>query len=482
MDYLPLFFDLRDRPVLVVGGGSVAARKVSLLRAAGAHVHVIAPACSEDLRGLRAQGVIDTSERAFWPADVVGKAVVIAATNDARINEQVAQAARHHNIPVNVVDQPALCSFILPAIVDRSPLLIAVSSGGAAPVLARRLRAQLEALIPMGYGRLAAMARRYRATVKRHIATTTGRRRFWETVFAGPIGERVLAGREAEGERLLRQALSDEAPAGGEVYLVGAGPGDPELLTLRALRLMQQADVVLYDRLVSAPVLDLVRREAERVDVGKRCGKHTLPQDEINALLLRYAREGKRVLRLKGGDPFIFGRGGEEIESLAQAGVPFQVIPGVTAASGCAAYAGIPLTHRDYAQSVTFVAGHQRSEGLDLNWAELAKPGQTLVFYMGLGNVAALCHGLTAHGLPATWPAAIIENGTRPDQRVHAGTLATLPGLAATASTPSLVIIGEVVRLHATLGWFGDSHGGPAQQASVVDEETTLWAATRPRS
>lgn len=482
MDYLPLFFDLRDRPVLVVGGGSVAARKVSLLRAAGARVHVIAPACSEDLRGLQAQGVIDTSERPFWPADVVGKAVVIAATNDTRINEQVAQAARLHNIPVNVVDQPASCSFILPAIVDRSPLLIAVSSGGAAPVLARRLRAQLEALIPMAYGRLAAMARRYRATVKRHIATTTGRRRFWETVFAGPIGERVLAGREAEGERLLRQALSDEAPVGGEVYLVGAGPGDPELLTLRALRLMQQADVVLYDRLVSAPVLDLVRREAERVDVGKRCGQHTLPQDEINALLLHYAREGKRVLRLKGGDPFIFGRGGEELESLAQAGVPFQVVPGVTAASGCAAYAGIPLTHRDYAQSVTFVAGHQRNERLDLNWAQLAKPGQTLVFYMGLGNVAALCRGLTAHGLPATWPAAIIENGTRPDQRVHAGTLATLPGLAATASTPSLVIIGEVVRLHATLGWFGDAHGGPVQPAPVVDEETTLWAATRPRS
>jgi uroporphyrin-III C-methyltransferase/precorrin-2 dehydrogenase/sirohydrochlorin ferrochelatase len=483
MDYLPLFLDLRNRSALVVGGGAVAARKVSLLRAAGARVHVIAPACNEDLRGLQAQGVIDTSERAFWPADVVGKAVVIAATNDARINEQVAQAARHHNIPVNVVDQPALCSFILPAVVDRSPLLIAVSSGGAAPVLARRLRAQLEALIPMAYGRLAAMARRYRATVKRHIATTTGRRRFWETVFAGPIGERVLAGREAEGERLLLQALSGQAPVVGEVYLVGAGPGDPELLTLRALRLMQQADVVLYDRLVSAPVLDLVRREAERVDVGKCCGKHTLPQGKINALLLRYAREGKRVLRLKGGDPFIFGRGGEEIESLAQAGVPFQVVPGITAASGCAAYAGIPLTHRDYAQSVTFVAGHQRSEGLDLNWAELAKPGQTLVFYMGLGNVDALCQGLTAHGLPATWPAAIIENGTRPHQRVHAGTLATLPGLAATASTPSLVIIGEVVRLHATLSWFeGDVHGGPVSQARTAGVETTLWAVTRPRS
>lgn len=475
MDYLPLFLDLRDRSALVVGGGAVAARKVGLLRAAGARVRAIAPVFNDDLRALQVQGLIGASERAFQPTDVVDNAVVIAATNDIRTNEQVAQAARLHSIPVNVVDQPALCTFILPAIVDRSPVLIAVSSGGAAPVLARRLRTQLEALIPMAYGRLAALAQRYRAAVQKHITSTAGRRRFWEAVFAGPISERVLAGQEAEGERLLGEALADRPPMAGEVYLVGAGPGDPELLTLRALRLMQQADIVLYDQLVSAPVLDLVRREAERVDVGKHCGKHTLPQAEINALLVHHAREGRRVLRLKGGDPFIFGRGGEEIESLARAGVPFQVVPGITAASGCAAYAGIPLTHRDYAQSVTFVAGHhQRGERLDLNWVALAKPGQTLVFYMGLGNVEVLCERLTAHGLPATWPAAIIENGTRPDQRVHAGTLATLPGLAAMARTPSLVIVGEVVRLHATLHWFeGDGRSDAVLRDEAKIEEMT---------
>lgn len=479
MDYLPLFLDLRDRPALVVGGGAVAARKAALLRAAGAKVRVVARNLNDDLRALDAKGVIVASERAFMPGDVVDKAVVIAATNDPRTNEQVAQAARLHNVPVNVVDRPALCTFIMPAIVDRSPVLIAVSSGGAAPALARRLRAQLEALIPMAYGRLAGLARRYRTTVQRHITSTAGRRRFWETVFAGPVGERVLAGQEAQGERLLIQALAGKVPVTGEVYLVGAGPGDPELLTLRALRLMQQADVVLYDRLVSPPVLDLVRREAERIDVGKQCGRHTLAQAEIGALLVSYAREGKRVLRLKGGDPFIFGRGGEEIECLARAGVPFQVVPGVTAASGCAAYAGIPLTHRDCAQSVTFIAGHQRGERLDLNWAGLAKPGQTLVFYMGLGNVAALSERLIAHGLPATWPAAIIENGTRPEQRVHAGTLATLPRLAAMAGTPSLIIVGEVVRLHSTLRWYEGHPRGPQTEAATGAElyQTALMDA-----
>lgn len=465
MDYLPLFLDIRERPVLVVGGGVVAARKVTLLRTAGARVTVIAPVLNKDLRALHEQGALTAHERTFVPDDIVDKAVVIAATNEAEINRQVAQAARTCNIPVNVVDQPDLCTFILPAIVDRSPVLIAVSSGGAAPILARRLRAQLEALIPTAYGRLASLARRYRATVQRRIAAAPGRRRFWEGVFDGPIAERVLAGQEAEGERLLVRALDGQRPTPGEVYLVGAGPGDPELLTLRALRLMQQADVVLYDKLVSPPVLDLVRREAERVDVGKRCGQHTLTQTEINSLLVHYARQGKRVLRLKGGDPFIFGRGGEEIERLAQERIPFQVVPGITAASGCAAYAGIPLTHRDYAQSVTFVAGHLRNERLDLNWAELAKPGQTLVFYMGLGNVGPMCDQLIAQGVPATWPAAIIENGTRREQRVHEGTLATLPRLALAAKTPSLIVVGEVVRLHQTLAWFdGDAQSDQMQE------------------
>jgi uroporphyrin-III C-methyltransferase/precorrin-2 dehydrogenase/sirohydrochlorin ferrochelatase len=457
VDFLPIFLDVREQPCLVVGGGDVAARKCALLLRAGARVTVLAPTLSAAFAADLAAGRITHRAAAFRDQDLEGHAVAIAATSDQAVNRAVAAAARARRIPVNVVDQPALCSFILPSIIERAPLVVAVSSGGASPVLARLLRARLETLIPAGYGRLAALAGAFRDRVKARFKPAE-RRRFWERVLQGPIAELVFSGRDAEAREALQAALDDTRLAfrGGEVSLIGAGPGDPDLLTFRALRLMQQADVVVYDRLVSQPVLDLVRLEAERIYAGKERAKHTLPQEDINHLLVRLAREGKRVVRLKGGDPFIFGRGGEEIDTLAAEGIPFQVVPGITAASGCASYAGIPLTHRDYAQSVVFVTGHMQDGSMDLNWKALAQPRQTIVFYMGLVGIEVLCRELTAHGLPAATPAALVQAGTTPQQRVLTGTLQSLPGLVRESGVkaPTLIIIGEVVTLRERLKWF----------------------------
>ena len=360
-------------------------------------------------------------------------------------------------VPVNVVDAPALCSVIFPAIVDRSPLVIAVSSGGDAPVLARLIRAKIETWIPSTYGQLAGLAARFRTRVKGLFPDVQQRRGFWEDVFQGPIADRQLAGQGAEAERLLLAKINGEAAqTTGEVYLVGAGPGDPDLLTFRALRLMQQADVVLYDRLVAPAILELCRRDAERIYVGKRRADHAVPQDQINQQLVDLARQGKRVVRLKGGDPFIFGRGGEEIEELAAHGIPFQVVPGITAASGCAAYAGIPLTHRDYAQSVRFVTGHLKDGTSNLPWSDLVAPAQTLVFYMGLIGLPIICEQLIKHGRSADTPAALIQQGTTSNQRVFTGTLKDLPTLVAEheVHAPTLVIVGEVVLLREKLKWF----------------------------
>ena len=457
MEFLPIFLDIRGEPCLVVGGGEVAARKSALLLRAGARVTVLAPRLSAAFDADLAAARIAHRAASFRDEDLEGVAVAIAATGDDAVNRAVAAAARARRIPVNVVDQPALCSFILPSIIERAPLIVAVSSGGASPVLARLLRARLESLIPAGYGRLAALAGAFRDRVKARLRPPQ-RRRFWERVLQGPIAELVFSGRDAEARKALQEALDDTrlAFSGGEVSLVGAGPGDPDLLTFRALRLMQQADVVVYDRLVSRPVLDLVRLEAERIYAGKERAKHALPQEDINHLLVRLAREGKRVVRLKGGDPFIFGRGGEEIDTLAAEGIPFQVVPGITAAAGCASYAGIPLTHRDYAQSVVFVTGHMQDGGMDLNWKALAQPRQTIVFYMGLVGIEVLCRELAAHGLPAATPAALIQQGTTPQQRVLTGTLATLPGIVRQSSVkaPTLIIIGDVVTLRDRLKWF----------------------------
>jgi uroporphyrin-III C-methyltransferase / precorrin-2 dehydrogenase / sirohydrochlorin ferrochelatase len=455
MQFLPLFHKLQDRPVLVIGGGEVALRKARLLSDAGARLRVVAPEIRSELQELA--GPAGIFLRGYQASDLQGVALVIAATDDEPLNAQISVQAQALGIPVNVVDAPALCSVIFPAIVDRSPLIVAVSSGGDAPVLARLIRAKIENWIPATYGQLANLGKRFRERVKQLFPDVQQRRVFWEDVFQGQVAESVFAGKPEEGERLLEARLAGAAPrALGEVYLVGAGPGDPDLLTFRALRLMQQADVVLYDRLVAPAIIELCRRDAERIYVGKRRADHAVPQEQINQLLIDLARQGKRVLRLKGGDPFIFGRGGEEIEQLAAEGIPFQVVPGITAASGCAAYAGIPLTHRDHAQSVRFVTGHLKDGSSDLAWQDLVAPNQTLVFYMGLVGLAGICEQLIAHGRAPTTPAALIQQGTTQNQRVFTGTLASLPQLVAEheVHAPTLVIVGEVVQLRDKLAWF----------------------------
>lgn len=456
MEYLPLFHNLRGRTVLVVGGGEVALRKARLLLEAGAWVRLIAPSVLPAVQELlQDQGQVHV--RAYVVDDLQGCSLVVAATDDGPLNAQVSAQAQALGIPVNVVDAPALCSVIFPAIVDRSPLMVAVSSGGDAPVLARLVRARLETLIPAAYGHLAELARRFRAQVKARFPEVKQRRIFWEEVFQSDISERVFAGQLDEAaQQLLAKLEGVKNQSVGEVYLVGAGPGDPDLLTFRALRLMQQADVVLYDRLVNPAIVDLCRRDADRLYVGKQRSEHALPQEEINQQLVQLAMQGKRVLRLKGGDPFIFGRGGEEIEELAAYGIPFQVVPGITAASGCAAYAGIPLTHRDYAQSVRFVTGHLKDGTCNLPWAELSVSGQTLVFYMGLVGLPEICQQLIAHGRAATTPVALIQQGTTPDQKVLCSTLMELPTLVTQhpVKAPTLLIIGEVVQLRSKLAWF----------------------------
>ena len=463
MDYLPIFLKLHDQPCLVVGAGGIASRKVDLLLRAGARVTVVAPEANDSIKD-RSEGTDDgNGSRLQWVArtyatpDIEGQRLVFAATGDDAVNQQVFDDCQAQAIPVNVVDRTALCSFIMPSIVDRSPVIAAISTGGNAPALARLLRARLETVLPSGLGALAALAGRYRERVKSALTTVTERRRFWETAFEGEPAELVLSGRVKEAETLLENILGKPDPTPtGEVYLVGAGPGDPDLLTFKALRLMQRADVVLYDRLVSQGVLDLVRRDAELIYVGKQRGHHTMRQAHINERLVELALEGHRVLRLKGGDPFIFGRGGEEIDSLASNNIPFQVVPGITAASGCSAYGGIPLTHRDYAQSCVFVAGHLKDGTVDLNWKMLAQPEQTVVFYMGLIGLPVITSQLIAHGLSPQTPAALIQQGTTPEQRVLTATLATLTELVEREKPrpPTLLIVGRVVELHGRLGWF----------------------------
>ena len=448
---------------MVVGGGSVAARKVALLRKAQANVTVVSPELCHELQQLKDKNLIRHLARHFAQSDLEDCVLVIAATSDSTVNETVSELANQLRLPVNVVDNPDLCSFIMPSIIDRSPVVIAVSTGGSSPVLARLIRTRLEGSIPSAYGRLAKLVENFREKVKAAFPNVESRRGFWEKILEGTVAELVFSGHESEAEQMLAKAIDSQSAnpdIPGEVFLVGAGPGDPDLLTFRALRLMQQADVVVYDRLVSPAIMEMVRRDAEVVYVGKERSKHTMQQENINQLLVRLAKEGKRVLRLKGGDPFIFGRGGEEIETLAQEGVAFQVVPGITAANGCSSYAGIPLTHRDYAQSCVFVTGHLKDGSVDLNWKALAQPHQTVVFYMGLHGAPTLCREMVAHGLPASTPVALVEQGTTPQQRVFTATLDSLVDVIKNEDIkpPTLIIVGEVVKLHDKLKWVEEHH------------------------
>lgn len=458
MQALPIFFNIAQRRCLVIGGGDVATRKVTMLLKAQGNVVVISPELTAELELMLAKNEIAYVRDSFAPEQLTGACLVIAATDDESVNEAVSVAAKRLNIPVNVVDAPALCTFTMGSIIDRSPVVIAISSEGNAPVLARYIRSKIETMLPAAYGRIATIAGEFRDQVKAKFSTTQSRRRFWEDVLNGPLVERVLSGQEQAARELLGELLtqSDDAPARGEVYLVGGGPGDPDLLTFRALRLMQQCDVCVYDKLVSKEVMELVRRDAELIYVGKSRDQHTLPQEEINALLARLALEGKRVLRLKGGDPFIFGRGGEEIETLMQHGVPFQVVPGITAANGVSSYAGIPLTHRDFAQACLFITGHLKDGTIDLDWQAMARPRQTVVIYMGLVGLEQICSKLISQGVSPDMPAAVIQQGTTHKQRVVESTLANLANDVATAGLkpPSLTIIGEVVKLRSRLNWF----------------------------
>jgi uroporphyrin-III C-methyltransferase/precorrin-2 dehydrogenase/sirohydrochlorin ferrochelatase len=462
MDYFPIFVKLKKQDCLIVGAGEIAARKIELLVRAGAKITVIAKEISTAVLDLQTAHKLTIQQKSFAPDDLCGFRLVVSATDNAETNKLVAKIADEQNILVNVVDNPDLCSFIFPAIIDRSPILAAVSSGGAAPVLARLLRAKIESIIPPAFGRLARLSEKFRIDVKKRIKEPAQRRIFWENIFQGSVAELVFSGDEQGAEQQLQQALVKQKDNVilGEVYLIGAGPGAPDLLTFRALRLMQQADVIVYDHLVSPEILDLARRDSEKIYVGKQRQKHTLPQESINSLLADLAKAGKRVVRLKGGDPFIFGRGGEEIETLMQQGINFQVVPGITAASGCATYAGIPLTHRDHAQSCTFVTGHLKDNSINLNWAQLAAPNQTIVIYMGLVGLEKICQSLIAHGSPKDLPAALVQQGTTTNQRVITGTLETLPTTIAglNIKPPTLIIIGTVVTLHDKLNWFHGTH------------------------
>ena len=455
MDYLPLHVELRGRPCLVVGGGALAQRKVELLLKAGAKVRVVAKAGGDAVRSLAAQGAVELHERSYVPADVRGRWLVVAATNDAAVNAQVFADCEAAGVWANTVDSLELCSAIFPAIIDRGPVQASVSSGGRAPTLARILRGWIEARLPQGAGALADFAAERRAAAKAALPDLRQRRKFWERALTGAVAERLLGGDQAGAEQAFAKALADARSASptGLVALVGAGPGDPELITLRGLRLLQQADAVLYDNLVDKRLLDFARREAERIYVGRRAGTSAEGaagdrQAAINELLFARAGKGECVVRLKGGDPFIFGRGGEEVEELAAKGVEVVAVPGVTAALGAASYAGVPLTHRDLAQSVRFVTGHRVDGELRLDWPELANPQQTLVVYMGLLNLSKIAAKLIAQGMDPQTPALLVEKATLPGQREIQASIKDLPQAVAKARVqgPTVIIIGEVVR------------------------------------
>ena len=457
MDIFPISLKLQQQPCLIVGGGHIAYRKAVLLHKAGAVIHIIAPDIDANLLQL-----VEESQgqyiQALYPAQIQlnDYRLVIAATDDYAVNTQVFEDCEALKILVNSVDDPPHCRFMVPAIVDRSPLVISVASNGTSPVLSRQIRTQLETSIPHGMGKLAEFSGKWRAAVKAKISNPDERRVFWEDLYASPLKEQVFHDNLVEADRLIEQALAEWKTPKGEVYLVGAGPGDPELLTLKALRLMQQADVVIYDRLVSPAIMELCRRDATKIYVGKARSNHAVPQEGINALLVEYASKGQRVCRLKGGDPFIFGRGGdEEIQELFAAGVPFQVVPGITAASGCSAYAGIPLTHRDYAQSVRFLTGHLKEGSPELPWDELVYQNQTLVLYMGLVGLEKICEKLIEHGQRPDMPVALISKGTTPEQKVLVGTLADIASKVEEnhIQAPTLTIIGDVVSLREQLQW-----------------------------
>ena len=464
MKYFPFFIELNKQSILLVGGGEVAERKLDLLLKANATVTIVSPEFTNYLEGFSKDKNV-TFIKESYHSDLLAKdnyTFIIAATNDEEVNEKIANDANQHNILVNVVDKPEICDFIFPSILERGPITVAVSTGGSSPVLARMLRTKLETMVPGGYGKLAKIISENRVSIRKRLKNSKSNRIFWEQILNSKFVELILSGQNKAAIEYLNLAIDEfdeQKKSEGEVYLVGAGPGDPDLLTFRALRLMQQADIVLYDRLVHPSIIDLVRRDAQKIYVGKEKDNHSVRQEEINKLLVKYANEGNRVLRLKGGDPFIFGRGGEEIDTLVDENISFQVVPGITSASGCSAYSGIPLTHRDHAQSCIFVTGHQKDGELNLNWEKLIQPNQTIVFYMGLVSIDIICSKLIKHGLESKTPCAIVQQGTTPNQKVFVSNLGEMPQLAKKEKpiAPTIFIIGYVVNLREKLNWFNSN-------------------------
>ncbi|MBB5215035.1 siroheme synthase CysG [Parapusillimonas granuli] len=469
MRLFPIFADLQGRRVVVVGAGTVAERKIRSLLSAGAQVVAGAPEATPGLLQLSREGRITLRQASFEPGWLEGAWLVIAATGDRALNSRVARLASERKLLVNVVDDPELSSFQVPSIVDRSPLTIAISSAGSAPVLARRMRERIESLFDHTLGTLAELAGRYRPAIRQARPDLRRRREFYDWLLDGPVAAALRSRKPDAARELLETALhAPETPSRGGVVLVGAGPGDPGLLTLNALRALNEADIILHDRLVSADVLELARRDADRISVGKLPGEdHDATQRRIHELMRRHALAGKRVVRLKGGDAFVFGRGGEELEFLREQGIPYEVVPGITAALACAAYAGIPLTHRHHAQSVRLVTAHCRDDAQVDDWHALAREKQTLAFYMGAGRLEFLSAQLIAHGRSEDTPFAIIENGSRAGQRVLHGRLGELADAARrhAVKSPAILLVGEVCALAPQLEWFGASI--PADEAVV---------------
>jgi uroporphyrin-III C-methyltransferase/precorrin-2 dehydrogenase/sirohydrochlorin ferrochelatase len=459
MDFLPVFLDIKGAKVLIDGGNTGAARRAERALSAGAHVTICDPAPEEEVTRMDGADRLTIYRRATEADDLAGCKVVYGTSEDDHRDAELRAWADEYGILCNIADRPEYCDFITPSIVDRSPILVAISTSGVAPVIGRILKARLEANLPAAYGKLAGFLGGFRHLIEAKLTNGRARRHFWESMIDGPVADLFLQSRQADAKALVEADLetaSSEAASGvGEVYLVGGGPGNPDLLTFGALRLMQRCDVVLYDRLIGPEILSLVRRDARRIYVGKRKNDHTMKQEDITATLVRLAQEGNRVLRLKGGDPFIFGRGGEEIEGLAAANIPFQVVPGVTAAAGCGAYAGIPLTHRDHAQTAMFVTAHGKDGVLNLDWDVLARPGQTVAVYMGLGSLQTLTEGLLRHNVAGSLDVAVVENGTLDSQNVVTGTIETIVENVEEAGIkgPAIIIIGTVVQLRDKLNW-----------------------------
>ena len=463
MSYLPLFIDVTGEKCLVVGGGKVASRKLIPILSTNMIVTLISPDIIDEIhQASNEHKNLKIIKRKFNNDDIEDQFLIVAATNDTKINKEIAKISKEKNILINMAEDSISGNTLIPSVVDRDPIKIAVSSGAASPILTRLVKTKLETVIPYSFSKLAEFMMEYRSAVKKTFSKISERRNFWEIFLDGPISEMVLSGHVDKAKKALEKSLEEKVmlEKTGEVYLVGAGPGDPELLSFKALRLMQKADIVIYDRLVSRPIMNLIRQDAEKIYVGKQRADHTMPQENINQLLARLALEGKKVLRLKGGDPFIFGRGGEEIESLIKDDIPFQIVPGITAASGCASYAGIPLTHRDYSQACIFVTGHLRDGTVNLNWKMLAHEKQTLIFYMGMHGSKIICEELVKHGLKKQTPAALIVKGTTEDQEVIIGDLESMPEIILKNKIipPTLLIIGDVVKLHNKLKWFNPFH------------------------